>query len=195
MLVLSGFAISAQEEFNPRKDFLYNGTYFMPYSPYLTVNYGYGYNMKPNMGEQNWAVDYHNRLKYEHLHFNVGYFSSSDKFFKNASKIYRSAQRCHNFHVGAGTRYAILKHNFGVYAGLSLVSGRELLLSNTEYYHTRLGPGFYLQAHYHFKPIYDVGMGLNIYAAISEHFKILGLQFSIMFSADYKPPAKPKIYY
>jgi len=199
-LLLLCISSTAQIEFDPRKDFIHDGDYFKPYSPYLTVNYGYGHNFKPGEWEHNWAVDYHHRFKYEYLHFNFGYFSSSDKYFRKTIKkdktssytIYRSFQRCHNLHAGAGTRYTILKHNFGVYAGIAAVSGIEQITEKTGI--TRFGPGAYLQAHYHYKPVYDLGIGINIYAAYSKHFKILGLQASILFSADFKPPVQPVIY-
>ncbi|MDD2562659.1 MAG: hypothetical protein PHU27_00390 [Salinivirgaceae bacterium] len=187
-------ALFAQEEFNPRKHFIYDGDYFMPYSPYLLTNVGYGYNYKSGKMEQNLAVDYHFRYKFEYLHFNIGYFSSSDQFLREAKglKIYRSPQRSHHFHMGVGSRYAILKHNFGGYAGISLVRGRQSLTDSM--YITRLGPGLYAQIHYHWKPIYDLGIGVAFFATACEHFSVMGLQLSILFSADFKPPAPPKVY-
>ena len=192
ILTVSG-ELFAQEEFNPRKDFIYDGNYFMPYSPYLTVNGGYGLNFKSGKPEQNLAIDYHFRYKFEYLHFNIGYFSSTNQFLREGElKIYRSPQRSHHFHIGAGSRYAILKHNFGGYAGLSLVRGREMLTDSM--YITRLGPGLYAQLHYHWKPVYDVGIGVALYATICEHFSVIGLQLSILFSADFKPTEPPKVY-
>ena len=183
----------SQEEFNPRKDFIYDGDYFMPYSPYVNVNVGYGMNFKSGNPEQNLAVDYHFRYKFEYLHFNIGYMASTDYFLLEGKnfRIYRSPQRCHNLHLGVGSRYTILKHNFGGYAGISVVRGKEILTDSL--YTTRFGPGIYTQMHYHWKPIYDIGVGVALYAAISEHYKIVGLQFSILFSADFKPPSTPRI--
>ncbi|NLK15537.1 MAG: hypothetical protein GX311_03975 [Bacteroidales bacterium] len=186
-------SVAQQEEFNPRKDFYYDEDYFRPYSPYLTLNAGYALNFNTMKPEQNFSADLHFRAKYEYLHFNAGYLVSTDYFFLEGKKLklYRSFQRSHHFHAGVGTRYAILRHNLGGYAGLSLVTGRQLV-GDTAYYR-RLGPGLYLQGHYHLKPIYDIGVGIGLYLAISEHFSIFGLQLSIMFSGDYKPPAKSKI--
>jgi len=186
-------SVAQQEEFNPRKDFYYDEDYFRPYSPYLTLNAGYGLNFNTMKPEQNFSADLHFRAKYEYLHFNAGYLVSTDYFFLEGKKLklYRSFQRSHHFHAGMGTRYAILKHNFGGYAGLSLVTGRQLV-GDTAYYR-RLGPGLYLQGHYHWKPIYDIGVGLGLYLAISEHFSIFGLQLSVMFSGDFKPPVKSRI--
>ncbi len=183
-----------QEEFNPRKDFTYGNDYFRPYSPYITVNGGYGINFNTGNPEQNFAADMHFRKGFEYLHYNVGYMVSTDYFFLEGAKMrqYRSPQRAHNFHAGVGTRYAILKHNFGGYAGLSFVTGNQQITDSA--YITRMGPGIYTQLHYHWKPIYDIGLGGGLYIAVSEHFQVIGLQFSIMFSGDYKPPAKPKVY-
>jgi hypothetical protein len=193
LLVIPSVALG-QEEFNPRKDFLYDGDYFIPYSPYLTVGSGYGVNFNSGKVEQNFSADFHFRKGFEYLHYNVGYMVSTDYFFLEGQKMrmYRSPQRAHNFHAGLGTRYAILKHNFGGYAGLSLVRGSQILSDST--YITRLGPGIYTQLHYHWKPIYDIGLGASVYVAVSEHFQIVGLQLSIMFSGDYKPPARTIVY-
>lgn len=200
LLIVFNFILAnqllAQLEFDPRKDFTYHDDYFKPYSPYITANIGYGYNAASQKEEQNLAVDYHFRLKYEYLHFNIGYLSSTDQFLikgDNGIQIYRSIQRCHNLHFGAGTRYSILRHNFGIYGGISLVGGIHALNETTGM--NRLGPGIYAQAHYHFKPIYDIGAGVNIYVAISEHFKVFGIQFSILFAADFKPPVKARSFY
>jgi hypothetical protein len=186
--------VFGQEEFNPRKDFTYGDDYFIPYSPYVTLNSGYGINFNSGKPEQNFSADLHFRKGFEYLHFNIGYMVSTDYFFLQGQKmrLYRSPQRAHNFHAGVGTRYAILRHNFGGYAGLSFVRGNQIISDST--YITRLGPGIYAQAHYHWKPIYDIGLGGGLYVALSEHFQIIGLQLSIMFSGDYKPPAKPIVY-
>lgn len=195
ILILLPQLLSAQEEFNPRKDFYYDEDYFKPYSPYLTVNAGYGINFKTAKPEQNFAADIHFRGKFEYLHFNLGYLVSTDYFFRQGPKIqiYRSPQRSHHFHAGIGTRYALLKNNMGIYAGASLVRGRQALADTA--FITRLGPGLYMQMHYHWKPAYDMGFGLALFVNLCEHFSTLGIQLSIMFSGDFKPPAKPTIYH
>ncbi len=191
--LLSFQPIKAQEEFDPRKDFYYDQYYFRPYSPYVTINLGYGYNHNTQAAEQNLAVDYHFRWKFEYLHFNLGYFSSTDYFLEgNKFKIYRSTQRSNELHFGLGTRYSILKHNLGGYGGVAFVWGRQKL--DEESFITRVGPGIYAQAHYHWKPIYDIGVGTGFYISVSEYWQIFGIQLSLLFSGDYKPPAPAKIY-
>ncbi|HON18719.1 MAG TPA: hypothetical protein PK990_06070 [Salinivirgaceae bacterium] len=191
-LSLTMVELNAQE-FDPRKDFIYGEDYFRPYSPYLVVNGGYGFNFNTQKPEQNLAVDYHFRWKFEYLHFNLGYFSSTERFLEGAKfKIYRSPQRSQEFHVGLGTRYSVLKHNIGGYGGISLVAGRQKM--NDDMFITRLGPGVYAQLHYHWKPVYDLGIGTALYLSVSEHWQVLGLQVSFLFSGDYKPPAPPKVY-
>lgn len=192
LLACAAQPAKAQQEFDPRSDFVYDGDYFIPYSPYVTLNYGYGANIHAGAGEQNLSIDLHFRRKKEYLHYNVGYFSSTDHFIYPSGKfqIYRSTQRSHHFHAGAGIRYAVLKHNWGAYAGVSLITGREQL--SAESFITRLGPGFYIQGHYHWKPVYDLGLGGSLYIAVGEHFAVVGIQASIMFSADFKPPAQQR---
>ena len=70
-------SIFSQEMLNPKDDFLFDGKYFDPYSPYVTIGAGYGINYQQQEGEQNLAVDYH--MNFGDLATNLGYFSSDRK--------------------------------------------------------------------------------------------------------------------
>ncbi len=180
--------ISAQEMLNPKQNFLYDGKYFDPYSPYVTVGAGYGYNTAQNNGEQNLTVDFYTYFK--DIGFNVGYLASSDRFLEGTGglKQYESRQRLHNFHFGAGYRHERLRHNFGIYAGGAYAAGRTPTdtLTNASAYIVRREPGLYLQAHYSRKPAYDVGYGVSFYVAFSRNFKIIGVQAHIFLSSAFK---------
>lgn len=176
----------AQKMLNPEQDFLYDGKYFDPYSPYLILGAGYGTNLQQNEGEQNISADYCFELK--NVDYNVGYFSSSNKFLDGKGlRQYKSNQRLHDFHLGVGWRYERFKHNFAIYGGGSFATGRVPIDTlQSEAFVVRRTPGVYLQAHYSFKPAYDVGLGVSMYVAYSRYYKIIGIQAHIFLSSAFK---------
>lgn len=177
---------SAQKMLNPKENFLYDGKFFDPYSPYVTLGVGYGYNMKQNKEEQNIAADFH--LQYKEIALNIGYFSSANRFLDGKGlRRYHSNQKLHDFHVGAGWRYERFKHNFAIYAGPSLAAGRVPVDSlDVNAYVIRRTPGLYLQTHYSYKSAYDVGFGISLYVAMSRYYKIIGVQAHIFLSSAFK---------
>lgn len=181
-------SIFSQEMLNPKDDFLFDGKYFDPYSPYVTIGAGYGINYQQQEGEQNLAVDYH--MNFGDLATNLGYFSSSDRYLDGGGGLrqYHSRQRLHDLHLGAGWRHERLKHNFAIYGGVSFAAGRTPTQTEdgNDAFIVRRIPGVYLQTHYSHKPAYDVGYGVTLYAVYSRFFKIVGVQAHIFLSSAFK---------
>lgn len=177
---------AAQKMLKPKENFLYDGKYFDPYSPYVILGAGYGVNMKQKEGEQNLAADFH--FQFKEVAFNVGYFSSANRFLAGKGlRKYPSNQKLHDFHFGAGWRYERFRHNFAIYAGPSYAAGRVPIdtLSSAAFI-IRRTPGVYLQTHYSYKSAYDVGFGVSLYVAMSRYYKIIGIQTHIFLSSAFK---------
>ncbi len=188
LMVFGLKGLFAQEMLNPKDDFLYDGKYFDPYSPYVTIGAGYGVNFQQQEEEQNVAVDFH--MNFDELAANLGYFSSTDRFLDGGGGLrqHHSRQRLHDIHLGAGWRHERFKHNFAIYGGASFVAGRTPTLTDegNEAFIIRRAPGLYLQAHYSHKPSYDVGYGATLYFSYSRFFKIVGVQAHIFLSSAFK---------
>lgn len=175
-----------QEMLNPKKDFIYGTKYFDPYSPYLNLGYGLGFNTVTNDIEKNISAEFH--FNFKKIPINLGYFMSSNRFVQKGTLIRRfnSNQRLHNFHLGAGYRWERLRKNFGIYGGISYNSGRVPVDNSDSLFIQRKKFGIYIQTHYEIKPVYDMGYGIGLFAFYSKYYKIYGVNIHVFFSASYK---------
>lgn len=177
------FRVIGKDTIYPLRDgrFIFHERIYKENSPYLTMAYGAGYNFRQPGVEQNMMITYHHFLG--KLGLSLGYHSSSDQ------KVWwRSYQKLNDFWLGAGWRYERPRFNVSAFAGPGLAYGSWIAWSdvhqeNRAYGFTTIGGTAELQLTY--RILYDVGLGMTLYASHNRFYSVAGAQIHLFFSTAF----------
>jgi len=178
-----GFLVYGKDTVFPLSDgrILLNEKIYKENSPYLTLAYGAGSNLKQGGIEQSLMVSYHHFIG--DIGLGIGYHTSSD------IKIWwRSYQKLNDLWLGAGWRYERLRYNLGIFAGPSLAYGSYIAWSdehneNRAYGFTNVGGVAEIQFTY--RLLYDVGVGISLYGSMNKLYTVAGAQVHLFFSTAF----------
>ena len=162
--------------FNKKKEIIFDNKRYRVYNNYLTFGGGKAYSDIRRIDQSVLNVDFQFHLQKEY--FQVGFFMSGDEFLRNTNI---------SGHVCYGLRRKNL-FNWAAFVGPSysyFVTGTTD--SNGVFIvrsHSPIGGYICLQGVYKIK--YDVGLGLELFADISDQQKMAGLRVICYFSGAYR---------
>jgi hypothetical protein len=164
--------------YNRKEEILFDGKRYRKYNNYLTIGAGPNYSSIRSSDQKNIGADFqfHARTQY----FQLGAFLSGDDFTNNKNT---------QFHLGIGLRHERNYYHFAAFIGpsYSIFVTEKKDTAGVVIDHpvsTTLGGHISLQAVYKFK--YDVGIGGEIFADISNKQQIVGARAIIYFSGAYR---------
>jgi hypothetical protein len=192
-LILSGpFWAMAQSDLDPEAEFIYRGRHYIPHSPWWTVGGGYGYNFSEKVGEPNFMLDVHFRIKRKH-YFGAGFVTQRERFFYNSDTLFYShrwnRQSVNSIHALYGYRVEKINRNYGAFIGPSFNWGYDYLHTDENGYDWHEGyiePGIYASLQYTFKLYYDLGAGLSAFTNLTPSSQVMGLTLHVYFSTAFK---------
>jgi hypothetical protein len=174
--------------YNKKKEIVFDDKRYRVWNNYLTFGAGKGYSDIRNIDQSVLNVDFQFHLQKQY--FQMGFFMSGNRFLRNTDL---SGHLCYGFRKEKN--YV----NWAAYVGPSYSYFVTGVVDTSGYVkvtpHAALGGYLCLQAIYKFK--YDVGIGLELFADISDQQKIAGIRLVAYFSGayrgerrGYKPPKK-----
>jgi len=169
---------------------------YRPYSNYLLVSYGVGFNFKQHNSEQAGSISY--TFKVKNSFFRIGYSVVSRNFV-----LSRTLQKINDVTIMYGKRLETSQANFSFFAGLSYSYGTYFYYFmpnelNRKVYLFFRKPGVYVELELTKKIFYDIGTGVSIFGTFNNAYKeyyssnswgfygAVGLKLSVYFSGAYK---------
>jgi len=180
LILCVSFAVAQKDTlpFNRKKEIIYDGKRYRVYNNYLTFGGGKGYSDIRDKTQSFVNVDFTFHVTKQYL--SLGFLMSGDYFLRNKNL---------SGHICYAYRYEKNKYNLAGFIGPSysyFVTGTKdstgLYYNVTSNY--ALGGYVRLQAVYKVK--YDVGLGVELFADISDKQKIFGAGVICYFSGAYR---------
>ena len=168
-----------------REEILYDGKRYRMWNNYLTAGGGFLSSTLRSNSQKMVAVDFHFHIRKQY--FQVGGFMSGEEFLSNNNI---------QGHVCYGLRYERNTVNLAVFAGPSIFTGVTGTPGVTDpAFYNGWGAYFSLQAVSKFIS-YDIGLGGELFADLSEKQRIVGFKIILFFSGAYrglKGPINPNV--
>lgn len=158
-----------------REEVLYDGKRYRIYNNYLTFGGGFlGSSIREN-GQKVIAADYHFHIRKQY--FQVGGMISGDEFLSNNNT---------QVHVCYGLRRERNTTNLAAFIGPSFFTGVTGTPGITDpSFYNGVGAYFSLQAVSKFIS-YDIGLGGELFAELSQKQRVFGFKIIIFFSSAYR---------
>ncbi|HBS88519.1 MAG: hypothetical protein A2W91_17905 [Bacteroidetes bacterium GWF2_38_335] len=184
-------------------EFVLDNKIYKPYSNWLSLNVGIGYNFHESESlylddslissvssyENNISLYFHFRIK--DLWFNAGYHHSSEEFF-----LYRPPIRIDELFIGFGFCKDEKKYHLSGFVSPSFCVGNyynpipvyDSTGSIHKYYlfTSYRDIGINIKTEFTYKIFYDFGLGISAYATLNRRYPLFGLQLHAYFSGAFK---------
>ena len=164
--------------FNRKKEIVYDGKRYRVYNSYLTFGAGKAYSDIRRNVQSCINADFQFHLTKEY--FQMGFFMSGDEFLRNTNL---------SGHICYGYRYEKPLFNLAAFVGPSYSYFVTATAPDTAgifkvSYNTVIGGYICLQAVYKLK--YDIGLGIELFADVSDKQKMAGARVVCYFSGAYR---------
>lgn len=164
--------------YNRKEEIVYDGKRYRKYNNYLTFGAGPLFSSIRAKDQKNIGGDFQFHIKTQY--FQIGAFMSGDDFLNN---------KYTNGHLGIGLRHERNKFNLAAFVGpafsVYVTELRDTSGAIIDYpVSTAIGGYISLQAVYKIK--YDVGIGGEIFADLSDKQQAIGARLIIYFSGAYR---------
>ncbi len=173
------------------RDTIIDNKIFRKNASYLTLSMGEGYNFKNRNRESDFRAELY--IPVSRFIINGGFVYQAESFlFHNSDDTVTSIQSHKGFHLGSGYRFENSSVNLSLIAGPGCAIGYNFhhIEDSSKYYKAFFEPSLYLAADLVYKPVYDMGIGIGIFAHLTRHYPIAGLQVTLYLSNSYKGKIK-----
>ena len=163
--------------FNRKEEIIYDGKRYRKYNDYLTFGAGKAFSDIRKIEQSCLNVDFQFHLTKQY--FQLGFFMSGDRFLRNTNVQghvcygYRLERELFNFAAFVGPSYSYFVTGTTDTAGVLKVTSHETF-------------GGYICVQGVYKIKYDVGLGLELFADISDKQKMVGARVICYFSGAYR---------
>ncbi len=182
-LILS---VNCWSQNSDNEEFIIGNKIYKQNTNWFKVGQGISYHFSLKQVEYNSTLAY--AFKFQKHWFQAGYHVSSDRFF-----IKPSMQRLNDLYILYGKRKESMKWNIAAFAGLSFAYGGTYHHSEwgvdgseTKWYigFNQIGLVGMLDVTY--KPVYDMGIGVSLFASFNKRYDVAGIMFHLYLSGAYK---------
>jgi hypothetical protein len=166
--------INSKPKYDKKEEIIFDNKRYRLYNNYLTGGSGYLGSSIRTQVQKTVGVDYNFHIRRQY--FQAGLMMSGEEFLSNNNV---------QLHACYGIREEKGFTNVCIFAGPSIFTGVEGTPGLTAAtYYKGLGAYFCFQAILKFK--YDIGLGINVFAELSQKQNLGGLKFIFFFSGSYR---------
>jgi hypothetical protein len=180
-IFLGSLALNAQEKsfkkekqpYYPKEEIIQNGKRYRIHNSYLTIGGGFLKSSMRTLSQKTLGVDFHFPVR--RLNFQIGGMMSGEGFTSDNND---------QLHVGYGLRKEGKTSNLAGYIGPTYFWGVTGDIGHPPVYYQGWGGYVCLQAVTKF--IYDVGLGAEVFAEVSQKQSVAGFKIIVFFSGAYR---------